>query len=39
MIVRVHPKRFPLGTLKKFPAPRIGQYIVLKKYDSNAYEL
>jgi len=39
MMVRVRPERFPPGTLKKLHARRIGPCRVLKRFDSNAYEL
>ena len=39
MMVRVRPKRFPQGTLKKLHARCIGLYRVLRKFGFNAYEL
>jgi len=39
VIVRVHPERFPLETLKKPHARRIDPYRVLRRFGSNAYKL
>jgi len=39
ILIRVHPKRFPLGTLKKLNTWRRGPYKVLKRFCSSAYKL
>jgi len=38
-MVTVCPKRFPSGTLRKLHTRRMGQYRVLRRFGSNAYEL
>ena len=40
VLVRVHPERFPLETLKKkTPYPMWGLYKVLRRFGSGVYEL
>ena len=38
-MVRVRPERFSPETLKKLHVQRMGPYRVLRRFDSNAYEL
>jgi len=37
VLIRVHPERFPLETLKRLHTRRSGPYKVLKRFGSNAY--
>jgi len=39
VLIRVHPGRFPLGTLKRLHTQCRGSYKVLKRFGSSAYEL
>ena len=39
VLIRVHPERFPLGTLKKLQTRRRGSYKILRRFDFNAYKL
>jgi len=39
VLIRVHPERFPMGTLKRVHTRRMGPYKVLKRFGSIAYEL
>ena len=36
-MVRILPKRYPLGTVKKLLARSAGPFKILKKINSNAY--
>ena len=37
VMIRIRPKRFPLGTVKKLQARSVGPFKVLKRIGSNAY--
>jgi len=39
VLIRVHPERFPLETLKKLFIHCMGPYKVLRRFGSSAYEL
>jgi len=39
MLIRVHPERFPLRTLKRLHTRHRSPYKVLKRFDYSAYEL
>ena len=39
VMIRVRPKMFPSGTLKKLHALHMGPYRVLRRFSSNGYEL
>jgi len=39
VMIRVHPERFPLGTLKRLHTRRSGPYKVLKRFSFSAYEV
>ena len=39
MLIRVHPERFLLKTLKRLHTRHRGPYKILKRFDFSAYEL